>query len=360
MNRRIVVTGASGNVGTSVVRELSTDPAVGSIIGIARRRPEWSCEKLTWEVADLADERTDLGPLLGGADVVIHLAWMFQPARDPVTTWRTNVLGGIRLFDAVARAGVPSLVYASSVGAYSPGPKDRKVTEDWPTHGWPAASYPREKSYLERVLDTYERDHPEVRVVRMRPTFLFKRESASEQRRLFAGPLVRGGMVRFVPVVPDVPGLRLQALHTDDAARAYRLAALGDIRGPVNLATDPVLDAAMLAEILGARVVKLPAAALRGPLAAAWRLHATPASPDLFDAALRLPLLDATRAHTELGWQPDHDAAAAVSELLAGMRDGAGMATPPLTPDRRPVTRRKRRAGPGSLSRYFREKSSRG
>ncbi|HEY7595922.1 MAG TPA: NAD-dependent epimerase/dehydratase family protein [Actinophytocola sp.] len=332
MSRRVVVTGASGNVGTSVLRELSADPSVGSIVGVARRRPEWTCDKLVWETADVAGD--DLVPLFAGADTVVHLAWMIQPARDPATTWRTNVLGSIRVFDAAALAGVSSLVYASSVGAYSPGPKDRKVTEDWPTHGWPAASYTREKSYVERVLDTYERDHPHIRVVRMRPAFLFKRESASEQRRLFAGPLVRGNLVRFVPVVPDLPGLKLQALHTADAARAYRLAVLGDIRGPVNLAADPVLDAHMLAELLGARVVKLPAWAVRAPLAAAWRLHATPATPDLFDAALRLPLLDTTRARTELGWQPEHGAADAVAELLGGLRNGAGMATPPLTPDR--------------------------
>jgi nucleoside-diphosphate-sugar epimerase len=331
---RIVVTGASGNVGTSVVRALSEEATVGTVVGIARRRPEWSCPKLEWATADLGDDDVDLDPLVSGADVVIHLAWLFQPARDPHITWRTNVLGSLRLFDAVARTGVPALVHASSVGAYSPGPKDREVDESWPTNGWPAAAYTREKAYLERALDGFEATHPNVRVVRMRPAFLFKRRSASQQRRLFAGPFLPQRLVRpeLIPVVPDLPGLRMQTLHTDDAAQAYRLAALGDARGAFNLATAPVLDAPMLAELLHAKVVRLPVWALRGPLVAAWRLHLTPASPDLFDAVLHLPLMDSTRARTELGWSATHDAADTVRELLTGMRDVAGMPTPPLTP----------------------------
>lgn len=331
---RIVVTGASGNVGTSVVRALSEDATVGAIVGVARRRPEWACQKLEWATADLGDDDVDLDPLLAGADVVIHLAWLFQPARDPLTTWRANVLGSLRLFEAVARTGVPALVHASSVGAYSPGPKDREVDETWPTHGWPAAAYSREKAYLERALDGFETAHPDVRVVRMRPAFLFKRRSASQQRRLFAGPLLPQLLVRpeLIPVVPDLPGLRMQAVHTDDAAQAYRLAALGEARGAFNLATDPVLDAPMLAELLHAKVVRLPVWAVRAPLVAAWRLHLTPASPDLFDAVLHLPLMDSTRARTELGWVPTHDATDTVREFLAGMREVAGLPTPPLTP----------------------------
>ena len=333
--RRIVVTGASGNVGTSVIEALGADPRVESIVGVVRRRPELSRPKVRWVEADLGhDDPAALDQIVAGADVVIHLAWLFQPARDPGITWHTNVLGSLRVFEAVARNGVPALVHASSVGAYSPGPKDRGVDESWPTHGWPAAAYTREKSYLERALDTFEAKHPDVRVVRMRPAFLFKRESASEQRRLFAGPFLPNQLVRpdLIPVVPDLPGLRVQAVHTDDAAQAYRLAALGDVRGAFNLAADPVVDAGLLAELLGARVVRLPVWAVRGPLVAAWRLHLAPASPDLFDATLRLPLMDSTRARTELGWTPSHDAADVLAEFLAGLREGAGAATPPLAP----------------------------
>ncbi|MGW0080232.1 SDR family oxidoreductase [Streptomyces sp. NPDC003393] len=329
---RIVVTGATGNVGTSVVRLLSEDPEVASVRGLARRIPRWSPPRTDWVAVDVASEQAGLAGQFEGADAVIHLAWAFQPTHDPATTWRTNVLGSIRVFDAVAAAHVPVLVHASSVGAYSPGPKDHPVDESWPTHGWPDAAYTREKAYLERALDTFERDHPDIRVVRMRPAFLFKAQSASEQRRIFGGRFLPGPLARpeLLPFLPDIPGLRVQALHTDDGAEAYRLALRHEVRGAFNLAADPPLDAEVLGELLGTRPVRLPRAAARSAIAAAWGLHLLPASPHLFDAVLRLPLMDCTRAHTELGWRPERTATEVVQELLQGLRRGEGMDTAPM------------------------------
>ncbi|GCB43629.1 SDR family oxidoreductase [Streptomyces sp. NL15-2K] len=329
---RIVVTGATGNVGTSLVRLLSEDPEVGSVLGMARRIPEWAPAKTDWSGIDLASDQADLVKEFEGADAVVHLAWAFQPTHDPAATWRTNVLGTMRVFDAVAAAGVPALVHASSVGAYSPGPKEQAVDESWPTHGWPDAAYCREKAYLERALDTFEREHPGVRVVRMRPAFLFKRESASEQRRIFGGRFLPGPLARpeLLPFLPDIPGLRVQALHTDDAAKAYRLAVHSDVRGAFNLAGEPPVDAELLGEMLDARPVRLPRTAARSAIAAAWGLHLLPASPHLFDAVLRLPLMDCTRARTELGWRPEHTATEVLEEFLQGVQQGAGTRTEPM------------------------------
>ncbi|WP_433544848.1 NAD-dependent epimerase/dehydratase family protein [Streptomyces sp. CA-294286] len=341
MSKHVVVTGATGNVGTSVIRALGADPEVGSVHGLARRIPEVSEPRTTWVQSDLGaagdpDKHPgsvdELAKLFEGADAVIHLAWLFQPTHRPEVTWRTNVLGSIRVFQAAARARVPALIHASSVGAYSPGPKDVAVDETWPTHGWPDAAYCREKAYLERVLDVHEHRHPEQRVVRMRPAFLFKQESASEQRRLFAGPLLPHRLVRpkALPVVPDIPGLRVQALHTDDAARAYRLAVLRDVRGAFNLAADPPVDARVLAEMFGAKVVRTPSAVARTALRAGWGARLLPASPHLFDAVLGLPLMDCTRAGEELGWVAERTSVQVLEEFLHGLRHGSGGSTPPL------------------------------
>lgn len=330
---RVVVFGASGNVGTSLLTALESEPSVTSIVGVARRLPEWRPAKTEWHTADVF--RDDLDTVVAGADAVVHLAWLFQPTHDPVTTWNSNVIGSMRVFAAAARAGVSALVHSSSVGAYSPGPKDRPVDESWPTHGWPNAAYGREKAYVERVLDVFERDNPGIRVVRMRPGFIFKEEAATEQRRLFAGPFLPQRLVRpaTIPFVPDMPSLRIQALHSRDAGEAFRLALTRDVRGAFNVAADPVVDSAVLADLLGARRVPVPPMLVRTAVAAGWHLRLIPASPGLVEMALQVPIMDVSRAREELGWRPRHSAVDALRAVLEGMRRGAGMRTPPLTPD---------------------------
>src|SRR5690606_4562159 len=322
------------NVGTAVVDELCRQPAVDEVIVVARRPPgSWQLPaKARFLPLDVG--RDDLADLMTGVDAVVHLAWLFQPTHDPLGTWQVNAVGSARVFEAAATAGVGALVHASSVGAYSPGP-GRVVDESWPTHSTPTAAYGREKAYVERVLDAVEARYPAMRVVRMRPGFIFQRASGTEQRRLFAGPLLPRPLFQRgrLPVLPLPAGLRFQALHTRDAARAYVAAVLGDVRGPFNLAADPVIDGEVLADVVGARLVEVPRRVVRGAVATGWHLRAVPADPALLDLVLSLPQLDTTRARIELGWIPTVDGDAALREALDAMTEGAGGLTEPLAPD---------------------------
>jgi UDP-glucose 4-epimerase len=325
----VVVTGASGNAGTSVLSALADEPAVESVLGVARRAPSLSLPKVEWTRADVS--RDALEPLFRGADAVVHLAWLIQPSRDGETLRATNVDGSRRVFEAVAAAGVPALVYASSVGAYSPGPKDRAVDESWPTDGIKTSFYSRHKAEVERLLDVFEAEHPEVRTVRLRPGLIFKRDAASEIRRYFAGPLLPNALMRRIPLVPDTPRLRFQAVHSLDVGDAYRRAVVDDgARGAYNVAAEPVLDPERLASLLGARRVPVPARVLRAAAALTWRARLQPTPEGWVDMALGVPIMDTTRARDELGWEPRFDGGEALLELLGGMADGDGLATPPL------------------------------
>ena len=330
---RVVVIGATGNVGTSVLRALQNEERVDSILGVARRRPGIRMEGVEWATADVS--RDDLVPLLRGADAVVLLAWLIQPSRDLNKLWMVNVEGSMRAARAVAEAGVPSLLYASSVGAYSPGPKDRAVDESWPTGGTPTSYYAREKAEVERRLDRFEAEHPETRVVRMRQALTFKAEAAEGQRRLFAGPFLPNFLARpeLINVVPALQGLRAQVVHSFDVGEAYRLAVLNDeARGAYNLAADPVVDPSELARIFGAVSVPVPVGLARAAARVSWQLRLQPVPEGWLDLALNVPVMDITRARTELGWAPRYSAGETLLDELQGMREGAGLDTPPLSP----------------------------
>ena len=327
---RVVVVGATGNVGTSLLAALAADDSVDEIVGVARRRPAVEQPETSWRPANI--ETDDLVPLLRGADCVVHLAWKIQPSHDVAALRRTNVDGSECVFRAVAAAGVPALVYASSVGAYSPGPKDRAVDESWPTEGTRTSFYARHKAEVERLLDRFEQEQPHVRVVRLRPALIFKRRSATEQQRYFLGPLFPRVLARLsaIPIVPDLPRLRFQAVHAADVAEAYRLAIVGDARGAFNVAADPVLDRRELARALGARPVRVPAGLARAAMSVTWRLRLQPTPPGWLDLALSVPVMDTTRARDELAWRPARSSVETLLEFLHGLREGADEPTPPL------------------------------
>jgi nucleoside-diphosphate-sugar epimerase len=327
---RVVIVGATGNVGTSVLDALSDESRVEEIVAVARRSPPRVPPRTRFVQADIVS--SDLEPIFRGADAVVHLAWLIQPGRDESITYAVNVRGSERLFNAAAAAKVPLLVYASSVGAYSPGPKDSFVDESWPTEGIPSSFYARHKAAVERQLDRLEREQPQMRVARIRPGLIFKGAAATEIRRLFAGPLLPGGLVRpgLIPVVPDVPRLRFQAVHSLDVGDAYRRALLSDSRGAYNLAAEPTLGPPQLASVLRARPVRMPAAALRAGAAVTYKLRLQPSEPGWVDMALAVPLMKTERARLELGWEPRFSSTEALEELLAGMRAGRDADTPPL------------------------------
>jgi nucleoside-diphosphate-sugar epimerase len=341
---RVVVIGATGNVGTSLLEALESETGVEEIVAVARRPPGRAFARTTFTAADVAS--TDLVPILRGADAAVHLAWLIQPGRTESITHRVNVVGSERVFRAAVEANVPALLYASSVGTYSPGPKDRLVDESWPTDGIRTSFYARHKVAVERALDRLERDRPELRVVRMRPALIFKAQAATEIRRLFAGPLLPRALLRpeLIPVVPALERLRFQAVHSLDVGDAYRRALLSDARGAFNLAADPPIGAPELAELLNARPVRVPPRALRAAAAAAFALRLSPTEAGWLDMALAVPLLDSARAKRELGWQPTRSATDALLELIEAMRAGTDYATPPLA---------RATSGPGRLREFL-------
>ncbi|MGE2717907.1 NAD-dependent epimerase/dehydratase family protein [Mycolicibacterium litorale] len=327
---RIVVTGASGNVGTGVLRALAAQLPDTEVVGVCRRPPTHGepYERVRWHAVDLAAPSAvaDLGAALSGADVVIHLALAVQPVRDEHYLYRANVLGTQAVLEAMTAAGVTQLVYASSLGIYAPG-SGTPVTEDWPTTGQATSVYSRHKVMVERILDEFELDHPEVTVSRFRPTVVVQREAAWLIKSLYLGPLVPRSALgllrrRELPVLPLPARLKLQFVHADDVGDAVVRLIRQQVRGSFNIAAD-VLDTAALADLVGARPVEVPPQAVRALVAALSAARVVALTPGWYDVAFKTPLMDTSKARRILGWAPAWSSAASARELIEGLADGA-------------------------------------
>ncbi|HST64897.1 MAG TPA: NAD-dependent epimerase/dehydratase family protein [Mycobacteriales bacterium] len=333
---RVVVVGASGNVGTAVLRRLVADPAVDEVVGVARRPPLGAGEpydSVGWEAVDVAapDAVARLSAVFAGADAVVSLAWRLQPSWDVAALERINVGGTRAVLDACLAAGVPQLVYASSIGSYAPSPDGTPRDESWPATGIPSSTYSRQKAAVEAFLD--EVPPQRLRILRVRPAIVLQPAAAGEIARFFLGPYVPVSLLRpaLLKVLPWPRGLRGQIVHADDLADAFVRGLLARAEGALNVATGPLLTRELVADLLHAKAFDVPPRVPRALVTGTWKLHLQPTDAGWLDMALNAPIMDTGRAGS-LGWVPEHRTEQVLADFLAALAAGRGTGSPALAP----------------------------
>jgi nucleoside-diphosphate-sugar epimerase len=333
---RIAVTGASGNIGSALLRRLADD-GDHHVVGLARRLPDEPSlapggDAVDWRGVDLTDDAA-IGTLIEafhGADAVVHLAWGFQPSHDLEYLEQLGVGGTRRVLDAVTAAAAPHLVHMSSVGAYSPKSDDAAVDETWPTGGVRTSRYSVHKAAAERLLDDYEASGHDTLVSRMRPGIVGQRTAGSALLRYGLPAIVPSMLLDHIPVLPLDRRLRIPMVHADDVADAIVRELEQRVGGPFNLAAEPPITTDRIAEVLAARPVHVPSPIVRAAMSAAWHLRLQQVDTGWLDMGFALPLLDSSRASRELGWAPRTDAITVLREVIEGMRERAVARTPVL------------------------------
>jgi UDP-glucose 4-epimerase len=338
--KTVAITGASGNVGTALLRRL-TDSGAAEVRALARRQPPDVApyDEVRWHLADLGEVASEqvLAEFLDGVDAVVHLAWALQPGRHPEALRRVNVEGTRRVVRAAVAAGVEHVVHMSSLGAYAPGASGTKVTEDWPTTGIPTSQYSRDKAEAERAVRELLGRHPEVVGSVVRPTLILQPSAASEIGRYFLGPVVFGAgrllpppLAHLLPL--PLPGLAVSFIHADDVADALERILDRRASGAFNLAAEPLMDGGAIAQALGTVRVPVPAMVLRTALSAAFHARLVPTEPGWLDLGLHAPALDSTRARTLLDWAPFHKGDEVLAQFVAALGRGEGGPGPLLEP----------------------------
>lgn len=327
---RVVVTGASGNVGSGVLRALARQLPDVEVVGVCRRPPTEGevYARVRWHAVDLSSPHAvaELAPAMQGADAVIHLALAVRPVRDDDYLYRANVLGTQAVLAAMTSAGIDQLIYASSLGIYAPG-ATAPVKEDWPDTGQVSSTYSRHKVIVERILDQFVLEHPDIAVARFRPTVVVQRDAAWLIRSLYLGPFVPRALLeslrsRRLPVLPLPAGLGLQFVHADDVGDAVIRLMTRRAEGSFNVAAD-ALDTRAVAALVGARPVEVSPSLVRRTVSALSRARVVAVTPGWFDVATNTPLMDTSKARDELGWVASRSSTSSALELLDGLADGA-------------------------------------
>jgi UDP-glucose 4-epimerase len=306
---KIAVTGARGYLGRPLVEALAADERVSDVVAIDARQANGNVPAGVRAVRrDVRDP--ELARDLEGADALIHLAFRVLGRGEDAES--VNVGGSRNAFDAAVRAGLTTIVHASSAAAYgcaadNPVP----LTEDCPLRAVPAFYYPETKVAVERALDELEATHPDLRVVRMRPVATLGP----------GAPVIAGG--RGFVTLSDFDPL-MQFTWIDDVVAAFSAALHAtEVAGPFNIGAPGAVPASRVARLIGARPVRLPHRAVRAVSRAGARLRLPGAlHPGWVDMARYPIVVDSGRAERELGWRASCDCTEAL-ERFGRIRPGS-------------------------------------
>jgi UDP-glucose 4-epimerase len=303
----VLITGATGAVGPSVVRQALEHGY--RVRTLSRHQPPTglfpdSVESCVGDIASVDDRRR----ALEGVDRVLHLAAMLHitdPAAQARADYETvNVDATAALGADALAAGVSRIVFFSSIAVYGET-GGRVATEETPPA--PTTSYGRSKLAAERAILALTRaGQPAAVVLRLAAVY---------------GPRLKGNyraLVRHLAAgrpLPILPGANRRTLVFDDDVGAAAVLAAGHVTAPgrVYNVTDGSIHrfsqiTTAICEALGRTTPSLgvPAEFARAAVTAARPLLRGPLArvPAMVDKYVEDAAVDGSRIQRELGFRP--------------------------------------------------------
>ncbi|MDB5447310.1 MAG: NAD-dependent dehydratase [Phenylobacterium sp.] len=215
----VLVTGASGFVGSAVARALADRGADVRVL-VRPSSPRTNLEGLDAQVA-VGDMRDPAGmaEALRGCRFVFHVAADYRLwARDPEEIVRNNLAGVTAVMEAARDAGVERVVYTSSVATLripedgSPGDESGPLGE-----AEAIGAYKRSKVAAERRVECYVAEEGLPAVIVSPSTPIGPRDVKPTPTGRIVVEAARGRMPAYVDT-----GLNL--VHVDDVAQGHLLA----------------------------------------------------------------------------------------------------------------------------------------
>ncbi|PWW04607.1 UDP-glucose 4-epimerase [Hoeflea marina] len=310
---RILITGAAGAVGQSLLHEL--EGAGHEIVVSDIRMPAFLPEGAQYRKLDV--RFGDAAEVIGTErpEVIVHLASIVTPPRNSTREFEyaVDVTGTRNVLDAAIAAKVRRIVVTSSGAAYGyHADQPVPLRETDAIRGNAEFAYAHHKRLVEEMLAQARAEHPALEQVVLRVGTVLGAGLENQITQLFHRPrilAVRGSESPFV------------FIWTRDLARILRRAATDGPPGIFNVAGDGALGVTVIARALGKPVLRLPASALKAALAVAKPLGLTRYGPEQVRFLQYRPVLDNSALKTGFGYTPELSSA----EVFELWRKAAGL-----------------------------------
>ncbi|WP_244929581.1 SDR family oxidoreductase [Nocardioides sp. W7] len=290
---RVLVTGGSGFLGSSVVRGLA---AAGlDVTSADLREPSAAAPGVHHVRLDVTDPAlVDAVVAEARPEVVVHLAAIVTPGGESNRALEraVDVDGTRHLLDACVAHGVRRVVVSSSGAAYGYHPDNPAwITEDQPVRGNEEFAYSHHKRLVEELLGSYgSLEQVVLRIGTILGNSVDNQITALfERRRLLR---IRGSESPFV------------FIWDTDVVAIVQQAVTGPVTGVFNVAGDGALTITEIAGLLGKPVLTLPEPVIRAALAVGKRLGLTAYGPEQTMFLQYRPVLANDRLKTVFGYTP--------------------------------------------------------
>lgn len=300
----ILITGAAGYIGSQLVqkleKEISTEEKSWRIIATdIRDNPNYEVGPNTTyfqmdvrapEFADFMKEQD--------IDTVIHLATIVTPGKNSNREFEysVDVLGTQNVLEACVASGVKRIVVTSSGAAYGYHADNPEwLVEDDRIRGNEEFAYSHHKRLVEEMMADYRKKQPELEQVIFRIGTILGKNVNNQITALFEKPVVlgiRGSESPFVFIWDqDVVACLIQSISNETT-------------GVFNVAGDGAVTITELGQILGKKVVRLPAGIIKNGLFVLKRLNLTQYGEEQINFLRYRPVLDNTRLKNDFGFTP--------------------------------------------------------
>lgn len=300
---RVLVTGASGSLGSSFVAKLANRANVKSadieLFATDIKSPKVLDSRITFKQFDIRDPKflswvSEIKP-----DVIVHLASILQISRNVTRqmAYEIDVEATKVLLTKAVELDCQKFVVTTSGAAYGYYPRNlnTEITEDWSLLGNEDYFYSDHKRQIENLLGEFKESAPQLQQVVFRPGAILGPN--------FEGPVVDLFQQSVITGLMGYDGL-FNFIWSEDVVDYLIEAVTTEVSGHFNIAGEGAISLKQIAKLAGKPYLPLPSPFIQAMLTILKPLGLTQYGPEQVKFIKYRPVLSSSKIRARFKHQP--------------------------------------------------------